>query len=236
MANQVTEVESDGLRARIIKPEGSCRAGVLILAHWQGPDERTDECGQWLADEGFATLSWDPFSAYSRDLPLPERRRLTQGVIQDADARREQMHWIGYLQQELGVEQVGGLGFCMGGRMGLLLGVTDQRLKCFSAFYPTVRMPVPPGVINVIDAAPEIHCPVQVHYPGRDEATNRETFVALRSGLESRPGSVPALCHYYPEAVHGFTSPEHQGNPANAQATKIGWATTVAFLKSCLLD
>src|SRR5438270_11909954 len=102
MAYPVNEVESEGLRARIIKPEGPCRAGLLILSHWQGPDERTDECGQLLADESFATVSWDPFSAYPRDLPLPERRRLTLGVIQDADARREQMHWISYMQQEFG--------------------------------------------------------------------------------------------------------------------------------------
>jgi carboxymethylenebutenolidase len=236
MAHQVADVDSEQLRARVIKPEGRCRAGVLVLSHWQGIDERTDECGHMLADEGFATLAWDPFSAYDRDLPLPERRRLTQGVIQDADARREQTHWVGYMQQELGVEQVGGIGFCMGGRMGLLLGVTDQRLRCFSAFYPTVRMPVPQGVINVIEAAPEIHCAVQVHYPGKDEATSVDTFRALRAGLESRPGKVPTLCHYYPEAVHGFMNPEHQSNSANSEATALGWATAVAFLKACLLS
>jgi carboxymethylenebutenolidase len=234
MAFPVTEVESEGLRARVIKPEGRCRGGVILLPHWQGLEDRIDEHGQQLANEGLASLSWDPFSAYPRDLPLPERRRLTQGVIQDADARREQMHWVGYMQQEMGVENVGALGFCMGGRMGLLLGVTDQRLKCCSAFYPTVRRPIPQGVINAIDAAPEIHCPVQVHYPGKDEATSVETFRALRAGLESRPG-IPTLGEFYPDAVHGFMNEEHKGNPANVAATAIGWSTAIAFLKGCLL-
>ena len=234
MAHQVKDVESQGLRGRVIKPEGPCRGGVLLLPHWQGLDPRIDEHGQQLADEGFATLAWDPFSAYEPNLPAPERRRLTLGVIQDADARKEQMHWVGYMQQELGVENVGALGWCMGGRMGLLLGVTDHRLTCSCAFYPTIRMPLPPGVINVIDAAPEIRCPVQVHYPGKDEATSFDTFRALRAGLETRPG-IPTLGEYYPDAVHGFMNEEHRGNPANVAATAIGWATAVAFLKGCLL-
>ncbi|HLQ35295.1 MAG TPA: dienelactone hydrolase family protein [Chloroflexota bacterium] len=227
-------VESNGLRARVVGADKARRPGVLVLPAWPGIDERVEQCCGWLADEGFMALAWDPFSAYEPDLPLEERRRLTRSVLQDTDARLEQMHWIGYIRQELGIDHVGGIGFCMGGRQGLLLGALDQRLACFSAFYPTVRMPVPQGALNAVDAAPEVHCPVQVHYPGLDEATKYETFVALRSALETRPGSLATLAHYYPDAEHGFLAGEYHERAGNAAATALAWPLTIAFLRSCL--
>jgi carboxymethylenebutenolidase len=234
MPLSVTNIESNGLRARLVRPDTPGPAGVLVLSAWPGLDERTDEVSQWLAAEGLTALAWDPFSAYAPDLDMAERRRLTRGVIRDEDARLEQMHWLGYMQAELGVRNIGGIGFCMGGRMGLLLGVTDQRLRAFSAWYPTIRMPPPQGVINVVQAAPEIHCAVQVHYPGHDEATKYDTFVTLRSALEGRPGDVATLAHYYPTAEHGFLAEEFQAKPANAAAKALAWPLTVGFLRACL--
>jgi carboxymethylenebutenolidase len=234
MPLSISDVENNGLRARVVRPEQPSNAGVLVLSAWPGLDQHTDQCCEWLAAEGFTALAWDPFSAYAPDVPMPERRRLTRGVIQDGEARLEQMHWIGYMHQELGVRNVGGIGFCMGGRMGLLLGVADPRLRCFSAWYPTVRMPVPQGVLNVVAAAPEIRCSAQVHYPGRDESTTYETFAALRSALETRPGDAATLAHYYPAAAHGFLSDEHQNDPANAAAKAMAWPLTIAFLRACL--
>jgi len=234
MAFPISEVESNGLRARVVRPEQPSNAGVLVLSAWPGLDKRVDQCCQWLAAEGFSALAWDPFSAYAPDLAMDERRRLTRGVIQDAEARLEQMRWIGYMHQEMGVHNVGGIGFCMGGRMGLLLGVADRRLKCFSAWYPTIRMPVPQGALNVVKAAPDIHGPAQIHYPGRDETTKYETFAALRSALETRAGDVATLAHYYPTAVHGFLANENQNEPGNAAAKAIAWPLTIAFFRACL--
>lgn len=235
MAAHISAIESNGLRARLLRPETPANAAVLVLSAWPGLDERTDQCCEWLATEGFTALAWDPFSAYPTDLPMAERRRLTRGVILDEDARREHMHWIGWLREELGVSRVGGIGFCMGGRMGLLLGAADRRLECFSAWYPTIRMPVPNYALDVVKAAPNILCPTQVHYPGKDEATVYETFAALRSALETRPGDVATLAHYYPTAVHGFLADEYQTDPANAGAKAIAWPLTVAFFRACLL-
>jgi len=226
-------LESNGLRARLVRPAKDSRAGVLVLPHWPGIDDGTEQICQRLAGEGLTALAWDPFSAYDPDISLEERRRLTRSVIKDTDARLEQMHWIGYMQQELGLEKVAGIGFCMGGRQGLLLGVTDQRLKGFTAFYPTIRTPVPESALNSVDAAPDVHCSVQVHFPGLDEATTYQTFVALRSALETRPGSAATLAHYYPDAEHGFMSHEHVG-PGNELARALAWPLTITFLKACL--
>ncbi len=223
-------LENSGLRAKLARPSQPSRAGVLVLPHWPGVDEFTEEICERLADEGFAALAWDPFSAYDPGISPEERRRLTRGVITDEDARREQMHWVGYMRQELGLTHVAGIGFCMGGRQALLLGVTDRRPSCVAAFYPTIRLPVPEGALDSIAAAPEILCPVQIHYPGKDEVTTNETFAALRSGLEQRPG-LPTFAHHYPEADHGFMNHERTGS-GNESARVLSWPLAIAFLNA----
>jgi carboxymethylenebutenolidase len=231
----IEDVTSNGLRARIARPERPGKAGILFLPHWPGIDDGSVAECKWLASEGFTVLAWDPFSAYSPDIDAAERRRLTRGPITDENARKEQSHWLGYMREELGLEHIGGIGFCMGGRMGLALGVVDPRLECYSAFYATLRMPVPEYALPVVDMAADIKCPVQVHYPGLDESTSYETFVALRSALEKRAGNPPTLAHYYPKAVHGFLGHDRQAEPDNAAATKLAKALTVAFFRGCLL-
>ncbi len=234
MSPTVETITSGSLRAHVARPAKPSKAGVLVLSHWGGLDADTDYHCRRLASEGFTAVAWDPFSAYEPDLAMAERRRLTRGVIRDVDARQEQMHWIGYMREELGLAHVGGLGFCMGGRMGLLLGVTDPRLECFSAFYPTLRMPVPEGALNTIEAAPDIKCAVQIHYPGLDESTRHETVAAVRQGLESRPSGPPAISHHYPDARHGFLGEERQGHPGDAAAAAIAWPMTLAFFRAQL--
>jgi len=236
MADHFDDVQSGALRARLLRPDRPSGAAVLVLPAWPGLDERTDQVSRWLAAEGFTVLGWDPFSAHPLDLPLAERRQLTRGGILDEDARREQAHWLGWIREELGISRIGGIGFCMGGRMGLLLGAADRRLGCFSAWYPTIRMPAPAWALSVVDAAPDIACPVQVHYPGKDEATVYSTFAAVRSALDGRAGDVATLAHYYPTAVHGFLADECQSDPANAAAKALAWPLTVAFFKACLVQ
>ncbi|HEX6511215.1 MAG TPA: dienelactone hydrolase family protein [Chloroflexota bacterium] len=233
MAHAVSDIERNGLRARLVHPEQPNRAGVLVLSAWPGIDERIEEVSERLAGAGFTALAWDPFSAYDPAISMPQRRELTRGAILDTTARQEQVFWLDYMQSELGLERLGVIGFCMGGRMGLTLAAIDRRLQACVAFYPTIRLPVPEYALKAVDEARNIECAVQVHYPGRDEATNRDTFLQLRHSLESRSGLAETFAHYYPHADHGFLSPEHQ-SPANAAARQAAWPLTMAFFHSQL--
>lgn len=230
----VSHVVSNGLRAQVVCPEEPAKAGVMVLSAWHGIDERIEQTCQWLAAAGFTALAWDPFSAYPTDVSLEERRRLTRGPITDAAAVGEQSHWVGYMREELGLAHVGGMGYCMGGRMGLALGLTESRLECFSAFYPTVRVPVPEYALPVVPVAADIRCHVQVHHAGKDQSMTYDTFSKLRAALETRPGNMETSTHLYPDAEHGFMSDEHQHNPANACAKALAEPQTLAFFRACL--
>jgi carboxymethylenebutenolidase len=236
IAAPIEELEVNGLRAKLVRPRDTSRAGILVLPHWPGADESTMDVAQKLAEEGFTALAWDPFSAYPRDVSAEERRRLTREVITDATARAEQSFWTGWLRGELGLDSIGAIGFCMGGRQTFVTAASERRWKAICAFYPTMRMPVPANALSAIEAGPEVQCPAMVHYPGLDEATTYETFSAVRSALESRGRKAITLAHYYPDAEHGFLGEERQSHAGNAEASAIAWPLTVAFFRTCLLS
>lgn len=222
----------DGLRARIVRPADANGAGIVQIPAWQGLNDGTDTYARALADEGFTVLSWDPFSAYPSDLPAEDRRRLTMGEILDVDARLEHVHCVDYLTKELAGSSVGTIGYCMGGRMGMLIGAIDGRVKACSAYYPTLRDHVPDWALDVNTEAAEMETAVQIHYPQLDSVTPYSRILDLRLALEARPGTPTTVTAVYAGAHHGFMRP---GEEPDKRAARIAWPATVAFFRSVLL-
>ena len=77
--HEFRDVVFDNLRARVVQPKDANGAGILQIPAWAGIGEGTDEYAQWMADEGFTVLTWDPFSAYPADISPDYRRQITWG-------------------------------------------------------------------------------------------------------------------------------------------------------------
>jgi carboxymethylenebutenolidase len=231
----------DGLRALVVSPEAPSKGGVLVLPTIQGIElHMATVCG-WINEAGLTALVWDPFSAYDADMPVEQRFPIGRGKLEDGPALREQIRWVDYMHNDLGLENVGTMGFCLGGRMVFTLCAAEPRLKACVAYHPSIDSPPPARHLDAVDAAKNVGCPVQLLYPGRDRITSRETFMALRENLEKRPA--PSIIQLFPEADHGFTERgvsivsgvDRGANPANIEATKLGWPQTAAFFRACLL-
>ncbi len=232
----VTDITRGGGHARFLQPSENRGAGVILLPSVVGLNKATDDILIKLADAGLTALAWDPFTAYGPDLTREEKGRLSASVFDDAVLQREHSGWVDYMQRDLGVAKVGVIGFCMGGRMSLVLAAADARLSASVAFYPSIRDPKPAKAGDVIALAANIACPVQIHYPGQDYVTSNASFAQLRAALESRPGVAPTTVFYYPQARHGFFGKTREESPADATAGAIAWPATVAFLRAALLD
>ena len=120
--------------------------------------------------------------------------------------------------------------------MSLVLAAGDQRLQACVAFYPTVRDPKPAKASDVAALAPNIACPVQIHYPGQDYVTSNASFQKLRTALESRPSPAPTCIYYYPQAHHGFLGKSRKESVDDADAGSIAWPAAVAFFRAALLE
>ncbi|HEY8691981.1 MAG TPA: dienelactone hydrolase family protein [Chloroflexota bacterium] len=227
MAIQESELLIDDLRAICFRPEGPSKGGVLLLPTNHGTSGINKKHSSMLAAAGLTTLLWDPYPG--RGLPKDDERSAWSGAVDDDWAVQGQSRWLTYMIEELGVERLGTLGFCMGGRYALLLGAKDHRLAAVTAFYPTVRKPKPDHQkYDAIAMCAEIRCAVTLVCPGQDHITTQEVYSDLRQTLRVRPE--PTIAQMYPHAGHGFMQ---AGEPADA--VKMAWPQAVGFMTACLL-
>ena len=226
----------EGLRGRVVRPKQPNGGGVLLMPGWVGLEAGTDEISRRLADEGFTVVGWDPFSAYEPELPAEDRRRITTGELLDVDARIEHSRWLDFMEGELGLHALATIGFCMGGRMCMLISATDPRVKAVSAYYPTLRDYVPSWAIDPYAAAPAMEAAIQIHYPQRDRVTPYDSVVRLRTALEARSSLAPTMVNCYPQALHGFLTFDSSRERPDVLASQLAWPATIALYRATLLE
>lgn len=200
-------------------------AGMLLLPHVTGLEPEMKHEAQAFADAGFTTFVWDPYPGFDLEKGGEPPRCVDETAAQDQAA------CVSYVLDELGLKRLGLLGWCMGGRMALNLAARERRLGAAVAYYPSIRDERRPQEIDAVAIAADIRCPLQVVYPGKDHVTSNATFAALRQQLDKCPG--PVTIQVYPDAVHGFLSRQDQSD-ANAEAGRLSWPQTMAFLTAAL--
>jgi carboxymethylenebutenolidase len=236
MSDQVIKDVSFGtLHAHLLHPGPKARAGVLVLSSRDGLGGPLDRVLTGLADEGFVALAWDPYTAYGT-VTAEDKARISQKEMRDDVVEIEHVRCLDYMQDDLHLGRIGVIGFCMGGRMAMILAADDARVRAVSAYYPTLRMPMPANVKDLISLAPKIACPVEVHYPERDILTTKETFWRLRTALESRSVHATTSSFFHPDATHSFFPQLHEPGSADSIASSIAWPATLAFFRAALRE
>jgi carboxymethylenebutenolidase len=232
MTSSGAPARAAGLDVYLARPERESRAGVLLLPAANGIAPGLRRCAADLAEAGLVALAWDPFRG--RDvsgLGFPELMPLL-GAIQDADALAEQRALLDHMTGELGVERVGVIGWCFGGRLALVLAARERRLAACVAYHPSIRGELRPNQTeDAFALAAGIACPVQWVHPGADQVITPDVFPVLRDALMGRATGSTDL-QFHPGAEHGFM--ERQTTDANRRATRLAWPQTIAFLRATL--
>jgi carboxymethylenebutenolidase len=233
MAMTNESVQVDGLRAYVARPEAGATVGMLLLPMITGNGKQLRAYADSIAEVGVLALSWDPFHGPSGDDTSFEDLMKLGGQITDATALAEQKQWVDYLFGTLKLTKVGVIGWCMGGRLALVLAAREPRLATCVAYHATIRRPAPANHMEyAITLAAAIRCPVQAIYPGADEIVPAEVYGDLHKALAGR--DAPTVAQYYPLAKHGFMDAARQGHEPNRAATQMAWPQTLAFIKATL--
>ena len=144
----------------------------------------------------------------------------------------------------MGLAGTAAIGWCFGGRIGLLHAGSDQRVLALSAYNPTIWSPTPIEINGVsisradfagqtldeFALAKAIRGPVQISRPEHDFTTDAE-YMRLMNALCER--SDPTLYEYYPDAHHGFS---YTPGEANERAHRFAWNATLAMLSASRLE
>jgi carboxymethylenebutenolidase len=210
-------------------PAGVAKAAILVVPEIFGVNAGIrSKCDSWAA-LGYAALAPDIFWRFAPGVELdpdvPEQMQEAFGYfgqydpelgVQDIEAA---IHW---LKRERGLEKVGLVGYCLGGRMAYMAAArTDVDVSV--GYYGVM-------IDQMLGEAHAIANPLLLHIPTADHFVGPEAQQAIHNGLGSHP---KVTLHDYEGLDHGFAAEfgsrrDEQGAQLADQRTRDFFALNLA--------
>ena len=209
-------------------PASGSGPGVLVLQEWWGLVPQLRSVADRLAAEGFVALAPD---LYHGD--IAEHDEMDRAVAPHdlaADGSRRAATWAGavdYLRAHPSVshDQIGALGYCMGGMLTLL--VATQQGDKFGAVAPYYGVPLGDG-----PDWSNLTAPVRGHFAEHDDFFPPAAIKELEQKLRGMGKDVEFEVHA--GTGHAFCNEENPLGTHDAVLTDKCWASTIEFLRERL--
>ena len=227
----------DSVPAYVARPsEGSPHPGLLLVHGIHGYEEHMKDMARRYAALGYAAIV--P-ALYSRDGFLAVVEEADLGLARDALNVRPNAQTVGDLQGSLDFlrasphvsQRIGLVGFCSGGRLGLVFASSGVRLDVFVNFYsnglfqPTSVNPTPPG-----ELAAGLGCPMLALFGEEDTNPSPGDVARLREVLEQEDKTVEFVS--YKGAGHAFMSDTRESY--RPEAAQMAWGRCLEWLSRYL--
>ena len=209
-------------------PDAGSGPGVLVVQEWWGLVPQIKRTCDRLAAEGFVALAPDLYHGdYAEHTEMDKANELMQTLPPDR-AARDMAGAIDFLLGHEAVrgEQVGVIGFCMGGMLTLLItALQGDKVGAATPFYGA-----PLG-----DMAPDwstLSAPVQGHFAENDDFFPPDAVKELERQLRDMGKDVEFIV--YPGTGHAFGNEENALGTHDEQAAATAWDRATTFLKAKL--
>ena len=221
------QVDGQPMRVYLDTPAGKTAApGVVVIMHGPGLDRFIEDRVENLAQHGYAAIAPDLYHRQPPDGDMMARigRLKDPEIVADVDATVMYFRRV----KDIRVQDVGVLGFCMGGRITYMLtGALPGMWKLGGVFYGGNIMKSWGDAPTPFDLTENIACPL-VGFFGKDDTNPSPADVARIDAELTRYGK-PHEFHMYEGAGHAFlnfTNAERY-RPAPAEDA---WQKMLAFL------
>ena len=222
----VNDIVIEGLPAVISVPESGSGPGVIVIQEWWGVVPHIRDVVSRLAQAGYVALAIDHYRGVETTEPdEAQKLMLALNIGEVSHDLAQAAAWL-VKQDSVSGDQVGTIGFCMGGGLALLAPTVSESIVAAVAFYPAM--------------------PWQDYAPDWSRYVGRAALVNAAEGDHSWAG--PKISEYaaaihaaggqvtiaeYPESVHAFFN---DARPEVYQATnaQAAWAATLQFLDAQL--
>jgi carboxymethylenebutenolidase len=238
--SSVTVTAEDGHRVpvHVARPANAAAAipGLVVIHEAFGVNDHIRDVTRRFAAQGFLATAPDLFPRVG-GAPQPggpiEEVMARIGAMSDADAVADLRATVGWLRAQPECNgRVGCIGFCMGGRLTLLLatheGVLDRAVDCWGG--RITRRTTPPDERRpevVVERVGRLSCPLLGVFGAEDQNPNADDVEELRAALEA--SGLEHRIVVYPDAGHAFFAdyrPSWREGPAHA-----AWAEFLRFLE-----
>ncbi len=235
MASTSTSVTIDAydggrFQAYLCVPESGAGPGLLLMQEIFGVNASMKSVAGWYASRGFLVACPDLFWRQEPGVELTDRSQsewargiaLMEGM-DETKAVDDCAATLDFLRSHpASTGKVGGVGFCMGGRLAYLLAARC-RPDCSVGYYGV-------GIEKILEEEPGIATPLMLHLPGKDPLCPLQARTAIRRALGVNPR---VTIHDYPEQDHAFA--RAGGAHHDAAAAELADLRTVDFLARHLI-
>lgn len=218
---EMATVGSGNLNGYLAVPESGRGPGVIVIQEWWGLVPHIESVADRLADAGFVALAPDYYRGVQTTEP-DEAGKLMMSleiaqVATDIATAADHLVRTGLLPGD----QVGCMGFCMGGGLALLAPTVSPHIDCTSAFYPAMPW--------------HDYHPAWANYSGRE--------AMIHQAESDIPNTGPDIARYVNEIrshggtaeVFDFAGTQHayfnDSRPEvyNEEAAQMAWNRTLAM-------
>lgn len=218
---ELTAADGFTLGAYLVQPEGTARAGVVVVQEVWGVNNWVRSVADRFARHGYLAIAPQMFDRLepgfeSEDYGPAHFERMGDMMkrFDNAAAMRDIKAAVEAVAE---AGKVGITGYCFGGRMSWLAAHEGLGLSAASGYYGG-------GVPNYIDLAPKI--PLEMHFGDRDKGIPLEQIEALKARWPD------VGIHVY-AADHGFCNSD-RADKFDEAACKKASARTLEFFKKHL--
>ena len=216
IVEEVSYHGSDGqtLMGYLARPEGEgIHPAVIVIQEWWGLNTHIEDVVRRFAREGFIALAPDLY--HGEVVSEPDEAQKLVMELDMAEAVNEIRQAIAFLQGHpfVGSEQVGVVGFCLGGGLALQTALVEEAVGAAVAFY---GRPLSPA------QAREVKAPVLGIYGEADRGIPVAQVRIMGDALTEV--GIENEIHIYPGAGHAFfndtrTSYDHEASADDWQRT-----------------
>jgi carboxymethylenebutenolidase len=201
-------------------PASGTGPGLVVIQEWWGLTDHIASLTDRFADAGFVALAPDLYGgATTHD--AEEAGRLMSELPVDR-AARDLAGAVDYLlaRDDVTGDQVGAVGFCMGGAFVLSLAEQEGgKVAAAVAFYPVGQMP---------DDYSGLQAAVLAHFGEDDAFVPIEAADELVAKIQAGTGRRPVIERY--PAGHAFVNDENLLGTHDPDLAQQAWDRTLAFL------
>jgi carboxymethylenebutenolidase len=212
-------IEYAGGQGYLARPAGEARAGLIVIHEWWGLNDNIREMSNRLAAEGYLALAVDLYEGQVAE-DAGQARELMSAAMGDADRVDEHLHGaFRWLREEGGVEQVGSIGWCLGGALSLRTAIMlPEALDAAVIYYGRL-------VTEPEQLAP-LMMPILGIFGGQDRGIPIESVRQFETMLQTLGKTAEIVV--YEAADHAFANPS--GTRYEPEAAADAWRRTLEFL------
>lgn len=221
------DADGETLMGYLARPtEAAALPAIVVIQEWWGLNEHIRDITRRFAQEGFVALAPDLYDGVVTTEP-DEARKLVMELDME-EAVREIQQAIDFLQTQEYVagQQVGLVGFCMGGRLTLQTARVEADLGAAVAFYGSPLTPA---------EAQEVQVPVLGLYGETDASIPVDDVRVMETAFSD--AGIEHDIEIYPDAGHSFfNDPRDSYNQAAAEDAWLRDTDLVPRTLECVID